>query len=158
MGLQWRRTCSFAGDFTMHANRRKQCQTWSEKSTTAYSYRFNARSADVPELYGVTHFEEVAFVFNNIAGLGYHGPKPFTNLPKSYAKLSLMMASMWASFIHDLNPNSGSGDRSVHWQPYSEARPGNLVFDANTTSHMEQDTWREEGIKYINDAAHAFWR
>jgi triacylglycerol lipase len=142
----------------MHANRRRQCESWSKTLTTAYSYRFNAQSSSVPPLLGSTHFEEVAFVLNNIAGLGYHGTKPFTSLPKSYINLSLMMASMWASFIHDLNPNNELGDRSVHWHPYSEEKPVNLLLDANTGSHMENDTWRGDGIKYINEAAHAFWR
>lgn len=69
-----------------------------------------------------------------------------------------MMASMWASFIHDLNPNYRSADRYIHWQAYSEEKPVNLFLDANTTSYMEKDTWRNDGIKYINEAAPAFWR
>ncbi|PWY92122.1 carboxyesterase [Aspergillus heteromorphus CBS 117.55] len=157
-GYQWRRTCAYAGDYVMHANRRRQCEAWTETSTTAYCYRFNMRGADVPILSGATHFEEVSFVFNNIAGLGYHYGKPFAGMPESYVQLSNLMTSMWASFIHDLDPNSGIKNSSVRWQPYGKDEPVDLVFDANVTSYMEPDTWRKEGIDYINSVASAYWR
>ncbi|KAJ5900337.1 uncharacterized protein N7473_004407 [Penicillium subrubescens] len=158
MGYEWRRTSSFAGDFTMHANRRRQCEAWTETSTPAYCYRFNVHSADVPPTVGATHFEEVAFVFHNIAGQGYHYGKPFAGVPQSYIDLSSMMTSMWASFIHDLDPNSGVVNKSVHWDAYEKNKSVDLFLDANTTSHMEADTWRNEGIDYINSVARAFWR
>ena len=142
----------------MHANRRRQCEAWAETSTTAYCYRFNMRAADVPILSGATHFEEVSFVFNNIAGLGYHYGKPFAGMPESYIQLSDLMTSMWASFIHDLDPNSGIKDSDVRWQAYGKDQPVDLVFDANVTSYMEPDTWRQEGIDYINSVASAYWR
>lgn len=157
-GHQWRRTSAFAGDYAMHANRRRQCEAWAETSTPAYCYRFNVRSADVPPLSGVTHFEEVSFVFHNLAGIGYHYGKPFAGVPQSYIDLSSMMTSMWASFIHDLDPNPGVVNGSVHWDSYSTSDPVDLCFNANTTSHMEADTWRKDGIDYINSVAQAFWR
>lgn len=157
-GYQWRRTSAFSGDFVMHANRRRQCEAWTEASTPAYCYRFNVRSADVPILSGATHFEEVSFVFHNIAGLGYHYGKPFAGVPQSYIDLSSMMTSMWASFIHDLNPNSGVVNQSIRWGVYDNEKPLDLFLDANTTSHMEPDTWRKEGIDYINSVARKFWR
>lgn len=143
----------------MHANRRRQCEAWTATNTTAYCYRFNVRSADVTPLSGATHFEEVAFVFNNIAGLGYHYGLPFAGVPESYVQLSQLMTSMWASFIHDLDPNSGiKNESTVRWQAYGQGRPVDLVFNANTTSYMEPDTWRKEGIDYINSVASAYWR
>jgi triacylglycerol lipase len=158
MGYEWRRTSAFAGDFTMHANRRRQCEAWSEASTPAYCYRFDVHSADVPLIVGATHFEEVSFVFHNIAGLGYHSGKPFAGVPQSYIDLSTMMTSMWASFIHDLDPNSGVVNKSIHWEAYGKDKPVDLLFSANTTSYMEADTWRKEGIDYINSIAKAVWR
>lgn len=158
MGNQWRRTSAFGGDWTMHANRRRQCEAWAETSTPAYCYRFNVHSADVPLIVGVTHFEEVSFVFHNIAGQGYHYGKPFAGVPQSYIDLSTMMTSMWASFIHGLDPNPGVVNKSVHWDAYSNSKPVDLLFNANTTSHMEADTWRKDGIDYINSVAQAFWR
>ncbi|BCS17296.1 uncharacterized protein APUU_10124A [Aspergillus puulaauensis] len=159
MGYQWRRTCAYSGDYSMHANRRRQCEAWAESGTPAYCYRFNTRSAEMPYIGGVGHFTEVAFVFNNIAGLGYHYGKPFDGTPKSYENLSVLMASMWASFIHDLDPNSGIDESErVYWEGYSVKKPVDLVFDANTTSHIEPDTWRKDGIDYINSVAKALWR
>ncbi|KAJ5793531.1 Carboxylesterase type B [Penicillium paradoxum] len=157
-GYEWRRTSAFAGDWSMHANRRRQCEAWAKASTAAYCYRFNVRSADVPFLSGVTHFEEVAFVFHNIAGLGYHYGKPFAGVSQSYIDLSSMMANMWVSFIHDLDPNSAVGEGSVRWDSYTTGKPVDLVLDANTTSRMEADTWRKDGIEYISSVAQAFWR
>lgn len=157
MGYEWRRTSAFAGDFAMHANRRRQCEAWAETSTPAYCYRFNVRSAAVPVIFGATHFEEVAFVFNNIAGQGYHGVKPFDGMPQTYVDLSNMMTSMWASFIHDLNPNAGP-KIPVHWETYGRGKPTDLLFNANTSSYMEADTWRKGGIDYINSVAQVFSR
>ncbi|KAJ6014738.1 hypothetical protein N7540_009329 [Penicillium herquei] len=157
-GWEWRRTCAFAGDFVMHANRRRQCEAWTETSTPAYCYRFNVHAADTPILVGATHFEEVSFVFNNIYGDGYHYGKPFAGVPQSYYDLSSMMTSMWASFIHDLDPNPGTVNKSVHWKAYGSDNPVDLFLNANTTSHMEADTWRKEAIDYLNSVAKAFWR
>ncbi|KAL2862829.1 Alpha/Beta hydrolase protein [Aspergillus lucknowensis] len=158
-GYQWRRTSAYAGDYSMHANRRRQCEAWAESGTPAYCYRFNMRTAENDYLSGAGHFSEVAFVFNNIAGQGYHYGKPFAGMPPRYADLSVLMASMWASFIHDLDPNSGIGENSdVYWEGYAVDQPVDLVFDANVTSYMEPDTWRKEGIDFINSIAKAFWR
>jgi cholinesterase len=158
MGYQWRRTNAYAGDVMMHANRRFQCEAWTETSTPAYCYRFNVHSADVPLIMGATHFEEVAFVFHNIEGMGYHYGKPFEGTPESYKQLAKLMTSMWASFIHDLDPNSGIRGSPVHWDPYGRKKPVDLLFDANVTSHMEPDTWRKKGIAYINSKADVYNR
>lgn len=159
MGYQWRRTSAYAGDYYMHANRQRQCEAWAEASIPAYCYRFNARGADVPSIVGATHFEEVAFVFHNLDGVGYHYGEPFAGAPPSYAALSTLMAGMWASFIHDMDPNTGIGDFFPNeWVPYAKGKPVDMVFDANITSYMEPDTWRKDGIDYINSIAKAYWR
>ena len=147
----------------MHANRRRQCEVWSETSTPAYCYRFNVRSGDADYLQGSMHFEEVAFVFNNIAGQGYHYGKPFEGVPESYEKLSGMMASMWAAFIHGLDPNFDQDDASpsaaVTWEEYSaKDTPVDLLLDANVTSSMEEDTWRKDAIAYINSIPDVYER
>jgi cholinesterase len=134
----------------MHANRRKQCEAWAANSLPAYCYRFNVHANDDPYIDGVQHFEEVSFVFYNTQNLGYHSGAPFSGVPASYYALSQMMTSMWASFIHDLDPNTGINNSDIHWAPYDHASPGNFVFDANVTSYMEADTWRKAGIDYIN--------
>lgn len=158
LGYQFRRTSAYVGDYFMHANRRKQCEIWARASVPAYCYRFNVHSADIPLVFGASHFEEVAFVFNNIDGLGYHYGKPFNNTPKSYTDLSNLMTSMWASFIHDLDPNTGVPHFSMKWAAYNNDHPVDIVFDANVTSHLEADTWRGEGIAYINSTPQLYYR
>ncbi|ORY56582.1 cholinesterase [Pseudomassariella vexata] len=105
-GLQWRRTSTYTGDLRQHTGRRWQCQTWAANDMPAYCYRFNVHSNDVPWINGAAHFTEVAFVFNNLDGVGYHSGLPFNQTPPSYVALSNMMASMWVSFIVDGDPNS----------------------------------------------------
>lgn len=167
-GLQWRRTNAYVGDLMMHANRRRQCEAWAETGTPAFCYRFNVRSADADYLQGSMHFEEVAFVFKNIEGRGYHYGKPFRGVPESYVQLSQVMTSMWAAFIHDLDPNlaagavdGGGGSDGLRWDSYGQDNPVDLLFDADanaTTSRMEADTWRKEAIDYINSNADVYGR
>ncbi|KAL4877003.1 Alpha/Beta hydrolase protein [Aspergillus karnatakaensis] len=159
-GLQWRRTSAFAGDVSMHAPRRAQCAAWADFNTPAYCYRFNTRGNDVDYLDGVAHFTEVSFVFNNVQGLGYHYGKPFGGLSREdlrkHVGLSEKVASMWAGFIHDLDPNfEEHGPKGGYWEQYETRRPVDLVLDANATGAgvLEEDSWRKEGIDFINSIA-----
>lgn len=135
------------------AARRKTCEVWAASGLTAYCYRFNAVPSGIPWPIEVTHFQEVAFVFNNLQGLGYV-TNPFLDKPPSYAALSKLMSNSWASFVYDNNPNNWTGRAAygaVDWPVYTTADPMDFVFDANVTSHPEPDTFRAEGIKLIND-------
>jgi hypothetical protein len=64
------------------------------------------------------------------------------------------MDSNWISFVHDLNPNAWrgawDGDEDL-WPRYEVNNPMNMVFDANVTSHSELDTFRERGMRLINE-------
>lgn len=156
-GLIWRRTSTYASDALQHAIRRQTCQSWAAHGATAYCYRFNVHNTDVAWIYGAAHFEEVSFVFHNLDGVGYHYGAPFNGTPASYADLSTMMASMWASFIVDNDPNT-SGMNTNYWPAYDLNYPLDFLFNANVTSDTESDRWREEGIQYIIDIAPGFPR
>lgn len=168
-GFEYRRTSAYAGDAVFIANRRLTCATWASAGVAAYCYRFNARPNGIPPETGVTHFQEVAFVFNNIDGLGYNpavsSPDPFAGEPASYFALSKLMSCSWASFVHDLDPNSfrtssvgaqiaGMADP---WPNYVEG-PMDIVWDANVSSHAEPDTFRAAGIDLINQASLVYQR
>ncbi|KAM0706607.1 hypothetical protein Q7P35_005934 [Cladosporium inversicolor] len=163
---QYRRSAAYAGDVVMIANRRGACETWTKFGIDAYSYRFNTIPNGIPFQVGVTHFQEVAFVFDNTQGLGY-GPlwgtvNPYANKSESYQELGFLMSSSWASFIHDLDPN-GYKERNSStpdWPVYSNEEPENIVFDTNVTGNAfaEADTWRSEGIRFILDHATAYKR
>ncbi|KAI4849197.1 alpha/beta-hydrolase [Aureobasidium sp. EXF-8845] len=148
-GPSYRASAAYFGDEVFIANRRKTCEVWAAHNVSAYSYRFNAIPTGSSY---VAHFQEVAFVFNNLNGLGY-AINPFANKSSAFTELSDFMSKSWVTFVHDLNPNGYAGKNSSlpNWPVYSVDAPQNMVFDANVTSHAEPDTWRAEGIKLIND-------
>lgn len=163
---QYRRSAAYWGDAVMIANRRGACETWTANGVDAYSYRFNTIPNGIPFTVGVTHFQEVAFVFDNTQGLGYGKlwgtVNPYANKSESYEELGFLMSSSWASFIHDLDPNfdQGKNASTVAWPVYSNEKPENIVFDTNVTGNAfaEPDTWRKEGIRFILDNALAYKR
>ncbi|KAF2191527.1 alpha/beta-hydrolase [Zopfia rhizophila CBS 207.26] len=148
-GSESRRSDAYYGDVTMIAPRRKTCQTWASNSLSAYCYRFNTVPNGIPPEIGATHFQEVAFVFNNKLGVGYGYPgvsqKPFEGMPVSYLQLADMMSGAWVSFVADGKPGE-------YWPVYEEGVGQNWVFDANVTGlgYAEKDDWRKEGIELIN--------
>lgn len=152
-GIQYRRAVAFGGDFEFTAARRLQCQSWSKQNVSAYCYRFNAIVNPLSPLISATHFQEVAFVFNNLNGLGY-AENPFAGEPQTYTDLSNLMSRMWASFIHDGNPNGHGLQGYEEWPAYDIVSGGGVgedyFFDTNTTSHPESDSWRGPGIAYLN--------
>ncbi|KAH9835521.1 Type-B carboxylesterase lipase family [Teratosphaeria destructans] len=162
---QHRRSAAYFGDVIMIANRRGTVETWAANGVPAYSYRFNTIPAGIAWDVGVTHFQEVAFVFDNTQGLGYNAAhdtiNPFTDKPQSYDDLAKLMSSSWASFIHDLNPNNFTGRSAgaAQWPEYSVGAE-NIVWDANATAlaYAEPDTFRAEGIRFILDHALAYHR
>lgn len=152
-GTQYRRAVAFGGDFAFHAARRLQCQSWSAQNVSAYCYRFNVVAYPLPNTTAATHFQEVAFVFNNLKGLGY-AVNPFLGQPQTYTDVSELMSRMWASFVHDGNPNGHGLSGYQEWPAYDAVAGGGVgmdyFFDANTTSRPEHDSWRGEGIAYLN--------
>jgi carboxylesterase type B len=149
-GAQFRRSSAYYGD----ASRRYTCQTWAKADLSAYCYRFNTLPTGLPPSIGVTHFQEVAWVFENTAGLGYD-VSPFAGQPQSYFDLATLMRSNWASFINDLNPNSWveswSRKATPEWPKYTTRSPKDIVFDANVPAltKSEADDWREKGMSLI---------
>ncbi|KAI9738785.1 MAG: hypothetical protein M1834_008292 [Cirrosporium novae-zelandiae] len=155
-GYMYKRVAAFAGDATMVGLRRFTCQIWAKNSVSAYCYRFYTIPYGLTKSIGSTHFQEVAFVFHNINGVGYT-TNPFTDMPQSYKDLSKLMSSSWVSFIHSLDPNSFTNSSS--WPQYGTNPGTNIVWDANATglAWTEPDTFREEGINLINDNALAYF-
>ncbi|KAF2639343.1 alpha/beta-hydrolase [Massarina eburnea CBS 473.64] len=155
-GQQFRRVASYVGDELFIAPRRQTAITWASHNLTAYAFRFNAKSAGwAPEL-GVSHFKEIGFVFRNIEGVGWRPDiKPFEGQGQNYIDLAYLMSSMWASFVHELDPNAWQcGSANItKWPKYRVDAPEDFVFDANVTSYAEPDTWRKEGIDLINENA-----
>jgi triacylglycerol lipase len=161
VGVQFKRVAALAGDQVFIAGRRMTNQQYTRYNVTSYAYRFDTLPSGIPDLYGVAHFQEVAFVFDNTLGLGY-AANPFEGKPDSYYKLAKLMSCMWVTFIHDLDPNNHGQENVPTWPVYVNGAGGvaisgfggygqDFVFHANGTgSYVESDTWRAEGIAALN--------
>ena len=111
-GYMWKRAAAYGGDLVMHATRRMTTEMWAQYNQTAYSYHFNVQPNGPTYLIGATHFQEVAFVFDNVLGEGYNNSvavDPFANQPATLTELANTMSRMWVSFITELDPNDNSG-------------------------------------------------
>lgn len=150
IGLQWKRISAFFTDFLFLANRRASHAAWANQSVPSYAYRFNTLSNGWPDYLGVTHYTEVAFVFDNLMGLG-SAINPFAGEPDSHKQLAGMMSRAWTSFIHDLDPNGHGVPGVPHWPVYNNSNPQDFVLDANATglAYAELDTYRASAINLI---------
>ena len=102
-------------------------------------------------------------MLDNTRGDGYQAsPNPFADEPRSYYDLARLMSSSWASFIHDLDPNSFRLNDTVTplWPVYDNDDPRDLVWDADVSilAYVEPDTFRSEGISVINSLNSVFLR
>lgn len=151
IGLQYKRETAFTTDYTFGAGRRFTSHAWVNQSVPVYTYRFNTLSNGYSSVQGITHYTEVAYVFDDVNGYG-DNPNQFTNEPVSHQNVAHLMSKAWISFIHDLDPNNHGVQGTPHWPAYSNAQPQNFVFDANVTSlaYTEADTFRSPGIDLIN--------
>lgn len=149
-GSQFKRSAALAGDYQQHAGRRVLVDAYAAAGLPVYSYLWNVIVNGLPNpIYGATHFQEVAFVFNNVQGIGY-AANPFAGKPQTYVELADLMSKMWVSFIHGGNPNV-AGELGGEWPRYTRASPDNLVFDANVTGlrYVEKDDYRPAEIAYL---------
>lgn len=147
-GLQWRRSAAIGGDLVMIAQRRKVCEVFTSAGQDVYSYRFDTPAWNAKPTDGIPHFVNVAFSFQNISGnLGA--------LPEyqSYRDLSLDIGKAYVNFVYDHNPNGNSTGGLPSWPKYSLQKPTNMVLNSNG-SFVESDTWRKDGINFIN----SIWR
>lgn len=146
-GLQWRRAASIGSDLVMVSQRRKMAELYTNAGVDVYSYRFDQRIWNGAEWDGVKHFENVAFSFQNISGLLGASPQY-----DSHRELARGIGQAYANFVVGLDPNGANGTEQnilPNWPKYELEAPKNIVLNA-TESWVEDDTWRKEGIAYIN--------
>lgn len=144
-GLQWRRAAAIGSDLVIIAQRRQMAELYTAASLPVYSYRFDQRIWSGAEWDGVKHFENVAFSFQNISGL--LGPSPEYD---NHRKLARAVGEAYVHFVNELDPNGkGEGGLLPTWPVYELEAPKNMVLNA-TVSWVEDDTWRKEGIDFIN--------
>ncbi|KAK0644976.1 Cholinesterase [Lasiodiplodia hormozganensis] len=147
-GTQWRRSGAIGGDLVMIAQRRAMAEAYTDAGQDVWSYRFDTPLWNASQTTGANHFCNVVFSFQNISGA--LGPYP------EYKELSLGIGRAYANFVATGDPNgdaNGTADGDVatlpYWPKYDLADPVNIVLNANG-SFLEADTWRKEGIAFIN--------
>jgi carboxylesterase type B len=156
LGSQWKRAAAYQGDVQMHVPRRLVAEAWAHEGLTAYSYHWNVLVNGVAAPFGAGHFQEVAFVFDNVNGVGYDTAitvNPFEGMPETFPQLANIMSRMWISFFAHGDPNRNKAV-CLKWPTYELENPKNMVFDVNVTGlvYVEQDVWRKEGMAKIADA------
>jgi cholinesterase len=111
-GYQWKRAAAYGGDLAQHAPRRLVSQSWAAQNVSVWTYHFNVWVSGLDAETGVTHFQEVVFVFDNTNGLGYEtavAVNPLAKEPESFMQLATLMSRTWISFINDMDSNNSGG-------------------------------------------------
>ncbi|KAM0244371.1 hypothetical protein ACHAP5_006278 [Fusarium lateritium] len=159
-GAQYRRAAALFGDHLMQYQRRRANKAWNKHDVPSYVYRFNISPNGQPPHAGVAHFQEVAFVFYNIHGIGYP-INPFGGegtYPADAKVMAKTISTAWVNFFTALNPNGDSGSllfSGREWPVYelSDGSDGKgVVFNINGT-HVEIDNWRSGGMDWMAEHA-----
>ncbi|KAF3916424.1 Cholinesterase [Orbilia brochopaga] len=159
-GLQFKRLASIVGDYVNIAGRRLSARAWAERGQDAYSWRFNTNPNGYPREIGVSHVSDQAFIFANFLGVGYGNANYYDVEPAErkarYIQTGLLMSRAVISFVHDLTPNNHGMHGYPVWPKYEKDSPKNFVFDGNTTSYVEPDTFRTGGMNIFIHQAQEF--
>jgi hypothetical protein len=59
------------------------------------------------------------------------------------------MIVCFAYTLFDRITDSVCAEDAIQWPPYTLENSMNYVFDANVSSHLELDTYREDAIDYL---------
>ncbi len=89
----------------------------------------------------VTHGSDNAYTFGH----------PENNRPGD-AELMRFMMRAWVSFVNDLDPNGHGLKGEPEWPKYDAANATNIVLRRQGRT-LEPDTFRKEGIAFINSIA-----
>ena len=142
-GTQWRRLASITGDIIIISGTRLFSHIASfNHSLPVYRYRANLTYPTIPAQFGSTHGIEIPYVFNS----------PVLKGTNATALTAEVMSRAWISFIVHLDPNYHGVADIPKWKVYSSIPDGeNFVIGVGNFS-TEADTYRAEGINFINSA------
>ncbi|OJZ84244.1 hypothetical protein ASPFODRAFT_48242 [Aspergillus luchuensis CBS 106.47] len=148
LGYEYKRYESMAGDLCMVAPRRLLSQKMKEydEGQQVFAYRWDVAALNDSSTIGVAHFAEIPFVFANpVQNITPLGSDP------SRLELGNLAARMWTAFVSDLDPNGHGVSGIPTWPKYNLSDPQDFVFRVpRNESYVEKDTFRTEGIDYIN--------
>lgn len=141
--------------------RRRANIAWSDAGLPSWGYVFDVTVNGVPAYAGATHFQEVAFVFDNVHAVGYDAqPDPFANTSAAFPALAKTMSTAWVNFVVGQDPNGNRNGTGldfpeagvVDWPAYNASEGGGvgktIVFSVNG-SYVEWDNFRTEGMQWM---------
>ncbi|KAF2497874.1 alpha/beta-hydrolase [Lophium mytilinum] len=131
---------AYYGDAIIIAPRRLTCQTWEKYSVSSYCYSFEVVPNGRSKSDGATHFDEVAFVFNNQNGTGYQTNPLGGENAETFVAVSNNMTDTWIHFI-----TKNSLDLDFYPEPASIA-----VFSEANIREFKGDYYPSAGIDLIN--------
>ncbi|KAI9742906.1 MAG: hypothetical protein M1818_003635 [Claussenomyces sp. TS43310] len=145
------------GDLEINAAQSLACQA-SSRIATCYSYLFSAMPPRrIDSRLGVTHGAEIGPLFQNFEGLGLE-QNPFEDKGESFYNMASLMGTMWAGFIHSLDPNIGLRDPRLLWPKYSIDNPKRFVFrEGMLRWEATESDYRSNALKYINSIQHSIF-
>lgn len=138
----------------MHYLRRRANIAWSNHGLPSYAFVFDVTVNGIPDYIAATHFQEVAFVFDNVNGDGY-ATNPFGgDQAAALVALAKQMSYAWVNFFVSLDPNGAdAGIAGVDsWPVYDATEGGGVgksVRFAINESFVEWDAWRAEGMEWM---------
>lgn len=138
----------------MHYLRRRANIAWSDAGLPSYAYVFDVTVNGIPDYVAATHFQEVAFVFDNTMGDGY-ATNPFGgNQTAAFVALAKQMSTAWVNFFVGLDPNGDGINGLPTWPVYDAAEGGGVgkyIHFAADQSTIEWDAWRAEGMEWMRE-------
>ncbi|KAI9035139.1 alpha/beta-hydrolase [Aspergillus affinis] len=155
-GTLYGQSTLYISDYLFNAPRRHSSRIWAHHGAPLYSYRFDIVPNGIsPEVLGVCHFQDVAFTFQNMLGVGFETPPLASTdegLEEKFREASVLMSRMWLNFVNTLSPNYYQNSRADFvWPTYRCDSAVNVVFDTEGL-RLENDTWRLDAIDRIIDA------
>ncbi|KAK7178687.1 hypothetical protein PSPO01_15266 [Paraphaeosphaeria sporulosa] len=113
-GALYGRVTLWQGDVMFISGRRHAAEVWSQHGVPAYSYCFDTVPNGIdPGILGVTHFQEVPYMFRNYDGVGFainRLASNFTDVRQGRHAVSNLMSRMWISFTNEMSPNAHQGN------------------------------------------------
>ncbi|PBP17750.1 lipase 2 [Diplocarpon rosae] len=128
LGYQYKRACTFAGDYMMIAPTRYAAQVWAAAGVPPWDHR-PASYTDLAYTISTTWAAFVATLDPNVNGTGER-----TLFPSRGQSSCLTIPQV---------------NGIAAWPVYSIGSPSRFVFDANVTSYVEADTTRKKSIEYL---------
>lgn len=131
----------------MHVTRRASNHAWSRNGVKSWAYRWDVTTSAAGAGNGAEHFQEVAFVFDNVNGLGY-AINPFSGLDSGKIELAKEMSERWVSFITKGEP---AVEGVEEWPVYdvNEGGVGSDMVFGGSKGVVEVDGYRVEAMEWI---------